>query len=300
MKNAYARLKNGFLGHFSVDDILSGRINESDIVDCYCSACGKPAFLRHFDFKVLHFACYHLPGCSVVEDGKKHRTHTNIVDYVVNTESMINYIDRPVTKGPNGGEEPGSGGTEFGPNGNDKEIDEIDAIEIEKNKNINTVSGLISCYRRFGGDFRCSNGQRLKDIVLTRENIRNFKREGIRGPLVVTCVRVHFDYETRIRMGIPKGYCCFMDRYSGDPKRALYFLVKLNHLEQNERFTSKLLEKNKQGAWKYKYVVLYGNWEKCEGSEYLVYKATINSHCYAFINIGGTYGNNSGNAETEE
>ena len=101
-------------------------------------------------------------------------------------------------------------------------------------------------------------------------------------------------------MGIPKGYCCFMDRYSGDPKRALYFLVKLNHLEQNERFTSKLLEKNKQGAWKYKYVVLYGNWEKCEGSEYLAYKATINSHCYAFINIGGTYGNNSGNAETEE
>ena len=171
MKNAYARLKNGFLGPISVDDILSGRINESDIVDCCCSACGKPAFLRHFDFKVLHFACYHLPGCSVVEDGKKHRTHTNIVDYVVNTESMINYIDRPVTKGPNDGEEPGSGGTEFGPNGNDKEIDEIDAIEIEKNKNINTVSGLISCYRRFGGDFRCSNGQRLKDIVLTRENI---------------------------------------------------------------------------------------------------------------------------------
>ena len=44
MKNAYARLKNGFLGPISVDDILSGRINESDIVDCYCSACGKPAF----------------------------------------------------------------------------------------------------------------------------------------------------------------------------------------------------------------------------------------------------------------
>lgn len=286
MDYAECKFTNGNWGKVYVKDILSGKIRESDVAELYCPKCKKRAYFRHPGARVWHIYCYHLEGCNYVNDGKYHKVHKKAVDREIDLDSILDYVDGPVKNGRGGGGGQTGGGEEpMDFPGEIETFESVDEIEEEVTASVNTVSGIISCYKRYGGEKRCLNGYRIRDILMTDKNYYQYKRNGIKSPLIVTCRRVPLSKELRDQLKVPAGYTCLVDAYSSDPKRSIYFFIRLDHKEQYTKFTKRIGEKKENGpGYKHRYIVVFGRWERCDNDNYITYKATINSRCCFFTN----------------
>lgn len=284
MDHAKFKSSYGSWGDLSVSDILNGKIRESDIAELYCPNCGKKAFFRHPNARVIHIACYHYSWCDFVNDGKEHKVHKRAVDKKIDLDSILDYVDGPVRSTGGGGVTGGGENpVDFPPD--IETIESIDEIEEEVVSSVNTLRGIVSCYKRDGGEKRCLNGYRIKDVLMTDKNFFLYKRNGINHPLIVCCRRVPLNKEMKAQLKVPAGYTCLMDAYSNDFDSSIYFFVRLSHKEQYTHFTELVGKKKDNGrGYKYQYVVVFGRWERCTNDKFITYKATINSHCCLFIN----------------
>lgn len=289
-KMKYAKcIINGLQETVDAQDIANGIIDEHVIQNAICPCCSKPAYLVHPTIKAWHFAARHEPGCDIVNDGNKHKIYRKIVDKNLDVTRALTHVDGPVRRRPKGEKEANNeeGEEETDIDYTIDEIDAIDSIEVNTVSSVSTLRGIVLCLKEFGKEKECGNGLKLLDIFMTQKTAYYYRKHEINKPFVATCVRVSRNNPVCKSLDIPKGYICFMDAYAGNPEKAIYFFIRIQHREQYQRFMELLATfKNgrKENRYKYKYVMLFAEWKRIERGPYHVYQADINSWCYLFTN----------------
>ncbi len=269
------------------DDILTGRIAEEDIIESRCPYCKKLASLVHDPRRILHYKAEHPRDCPAVNDGRKHKSRRILVDKEVDAvEDIINYRDNapcgPVTP-PYGGDHENEPEHDHFPDDN---LDDIDQVIHESIRRIHSVSGLYNLIRELGRDADLGNGKTGRDLLLDAYALLDVRwNRDINGIRIAIATRVNPKTLSHQIM-IPPGYVLFKDRFSENERDTIYYLVKLNHEEQNNVFRNRTMGTREDPAVRdpHKDILLMARWARVPNDYYLVFSGNINTRCYHFFN----------------
>lgn len=240
----------------------------------YCPCCGAPMWPVVFDLEphLSYFASdKHSETCLLAKRSKNKVEETDVC--TINIDNMLEEDNGESSKGGDGGPK--------GPDG-DPDIDPHNTTRpniIGKDKVISSAGTMLK-YFRDKNLLQVVDGYKVDDLVFDERNIRNKLRtpamEGVHLILVKRCFPKDVPFE------IPKGFACFKDIVTNNPKQASYFLVRLGNLEKHKKFTQSAFSKDTKE--KYKYIGVFGNWKKMDVSyPYVYYVENIKKKCVCFI-----------------
>ena len=266
------------------DDILSSRIDVSDISEMRCDCCNAPASIVRPDIRIWHFKAKHEPWCDKVNDGHKHKAFKVTTDTIIDDlDTIFSHRDHAtqIKKSP----KPPIPGPNVTPPIPHPDIDDIDTITIYDTKKIRSVGGIYSYILENGPDANICKGICGGDKLLGVRKLREVRKKGMSGMYIAVTKRFslkNLDYP----LFVPKGYTCLIDNFSSKIDNAIFFLVRLERNDQNDLFRAKIIGNNPELAEKSKRsnILILGNWREYENDYYDVYISDdINTRCYSFV-----------------
>lgn len=263
----------------SVEDIMTGKINEADIKQIYCLDCKQPLHIVHCEDRCSHFRGKHLSTCLAVNDGRDHKTYKVATDVVIDDlDAILSHKDSAPSTSPT--PPPPIPPVVTPGEGIKSDIDDIDAVLIPDVKTIHTLSGIYAYLRGNGIDADMGDGHTGRDYLLLPPLMSKLRSLGDLGVRIAVTRRVS---PSEVPLEIPRGYICLCDAFSIAPDT--FYLVRLVHPEQHREFRRKIVGTDSYRTRDpHRNILLLGKWRRYKTSAAYVYIADINSHCVYFVN----------------